>query len=92
MNLGRIYSWNCWKGRCYYCRIYGKCSTYDCFTAVAALGMAPWQGDMGAVVASCSEYTWLTKGKHIDGTMYSCTSLEQKIGGGIGVCSLWMAT
>lgn len=55
------------------------------FTAVAALGMAPWQGDMGAVVASCSEYTWLTKGKHIDGTMYSCTSFRTKIGGGIGV-------
>lgn len=55
------------------------------FTAVAALGMAPWQGDMGAVVASCSEYTWLTKGKHIDGTMYSCTSFGTKIGGGIGV-------
>ena len=55
------------------------------FTAVAALGMAPWQGDMGAVVASCSEYTWLTKGKHIDGTMYSCTSFGIKIGGGIGV-------
>ena len=55
------------------------------FTAVAALGMAPWQGDMGAVVASCAEYTWLTKGKHIDGTMYSCTSFGTKIGGGIGV-------
>lgn len=55
------------------------------FTAVAALGMAPWQGDMGAVVASCSEYTWLTKGKHIDETMYSCTSFGTKIGGGIGV-------
>lgn len=55
------------------------------FTAVAALGMAPWQGDMGAVVASCSEYTWLTKGKHIDGTMYLCTSFGTKIGGGIGV-------
>lgn len=55
------------------------------FTAVAALGMAPWQGDMGAVVASCYEYTWLTKGKHIDGTMYSCTSFGTKIGGGIGV-------
>ena len=55
------------------------------FTAVAALGMAPWQGDMGAVVTSCSEYTWLTKGKHIDGTMYSCTSFGTKIGGGIGV-------
>lgn len=55
------------------------------FTAVAALGMAPWQGDMGAVVASCSEYTYLTKHKHIDGTMYSCTSFGTKIGGGIGV-------
>lgn len=48
------------------------------FTAIAALGMAPWQGDMGAVVASCSEYTYLTKHKHIDGTMYSCTSLVRK--------------
>ena len=48
------------------------------FTAVAALGMAPWQGDMGAVVASCSEYTYLTKHKHIDGTMYSCTSFGTK--------------
>ena len=55
------------------------------FTAVAALGMAPWQGDMGAVVASCSEYTWLTKGKHIDGTMYSCTSMGLKLGGGLGI-------
>ena len=54
------------------------------FTAIAALGMAPWQGDMGAVIASCSEYTYLTKHKHIDGTMYSCTSLGIKIGGGIG--------
>ena len=40
---------------------------------------------MGAVVASCSEYTYLTKHKHIDGTMYSCTSFGTKIGGGIGV-------
>ena len=55
------------------------------FTAVAALGMEPWQGDMGAVIASCSEYTYLTKHKHIDGTMYSCTSFGTKIGGGIGV-------
>lgn len=54
------------------------------FTAVAALGQGPWQGDMNAVIASCSEYTYLTKGKHVDGTMYSCTSLGIKIGGGIG--------
>lgn len=54
------------------------------FTAVAALGQGPWQGDMNAMIASCSEYTYLTQGKHVDGTMYSCTSLGVKIGGGIG--------
>ena len=54
------------------------------FTAVAALGQGPWQGDMNAVIAECSEYTFLTQGKRVDGTMYSCTSLGIKIGGGIG--------
>ena len=54
------------------------------FTALAALGQGPWQGDMNAVIASCSEYTYLTQGKRVDGTMYSCTSLGIKIGGGIG--------
>lgn len=54
------------------------------FTAVAAFGMGPWQGDMNAVIASCSEYTYLTKNKRVDGTMYSCTSLGVKLGGGLG--------
>ena len=54
------------------------------FTAIAALGQGPWQGDMNAVIASCSEYTYLTQGKRVDGTMYSCTSLGVKLGGGIG--------
>lgn len=54
------------------------------FTAVAAFGMGPWQGDMNAVIANCSEYTYLTKGKRVDGTMYSCTSLGIKLGGGLG--------
>lgn len=39
---------------------------------------------MNAVIASCSEYTYLTKGKRVDGTMYSCTSLGVKLGGGLG--------
>ena len=39
---------------------------------------------MNAVIASCSEYTWLTKHKRVDGTMYSCTSLGVKLGIGIG--------
>lgn len=54
------------------------------FTGVAALGMGPWQGDMNAVIASCSEYTYLTKRKRVDGTMYSCTSFGVKVGGGLG--------
>lgn len=54
------------------------------FTAVAAFGMGPWQGDMNAVIAACSEYTYLTKNKRVDGTMYSCTSLGVKLGGGLG--------
>jgi len=40
------------------------------FTALAALGQGPWQGDMNAVIASCSEYTYLKTGKRVDGTMY----------------------
>lgn len=54
------------------------------FTAVAAFGMGPWQGDMNAVIASCSEYTYLTKQKRVEGSMYSCTSLGVKLGGGLG--------
>jgi GPH family glycoside/pentoside/hexuronide:cation symporter len=53
-------------------------------TAIAAIGMSPLQGDMNALIATCSEYTYLTSGKRVDGTMYSCTSLGTKLGGGIG--------
>ena len=61
------------------------------FTALAAFGQGPWPGDMNAVIASCSEYTFLTKGKRVDGTMYSCTSLGVKLGGGLGTAIAgWM--
>ncbi|MBQ5314314.1 MAG: MFS transporter [Oscillospiraceae bacterium] len=54
------------------------------FTAVAAFGTSPLQGDLNALIASCSEYTFHTKGKRIDGTMYSCSSFGIKVGGSIG--------
>ena len=54
------------------------------FTAVAALGISPLQGDMNALIASCSEYTALKTGKSIDGMMFSCSSLGIKVGGAIG--------
>lgn len=53
-------------------------------TAIAAVGMSPLQGDMNALIATCSEYTYRKTGMRVDGTMYSCTSLGTKLGGGIG--------
>ncbi|MCI8779224.1 MAG: MFS transporter [Lachnospiraceae bacterium] len=54
------------------------------FSATASIGMSPLQGDMNALIASCSEYTFRTKHRRIDGTMYSCSSLGVKIGSGVG--------
>lgn len=54
------------------------------FTAVSTLGIAPLQGDVNALIASCSEYTTLTTGHRIDGMMFSCSSLGIKIGGAFG--------
>ncbi len=44
------------------------------FTVLTSLGEGPWQGDMSAVIAQCSEHTYLKSGKRIDGSMFSCTS------------------
>lgn len=61
------------------------------FTAVATLGMSPLQGDMNALIATTSEYTRLTTGKKVDGTMYSCTLFGTKVGGGLGTAIAgWM--
>lgn len=61
------------------------------FTAIAALGMSPLQGDMNALIATTSEYTRLTTGRKVDGTMYSCTSFGTKVGGGLGTAIAgWM--
>lgn len=51
---------------------------------VAGLGMSPLTGSLNALISAASEYTYRTKGKRIDGTMFSCSSLGIKIGGGIG--------
>ena len=63
------------------------------FIAMTSLGEGPWQGDMSAVIAQCSEYTYLKSGKRIDGSMFSCTSMGIKLGGGIGIAlSGWLMT
>ena len=52
-------------------------------TALCNIGMSPMQGDLNALIAACSEYTYLTKGKRVDGSMFSATSLGVKLGGGL---------
>lgn len=61
------------------------------FTGIAALGTSPLQGGMNALVASCSEHTFLKEGTRMDGTMYSCSSFGIKVGASVGTAiSGWL--
>lgn len=69
----------------------GSISAMLIFTGLAALGTSPLHGDMNALIASCSEYTFLTQGRRIDGSMYSCASFGIKAGASIGTAiSGWL--
>lgn len=48
------------------------------------LGTAPLMGDQNALIAESSEYTYRRTGKRVDGMMFSCSSMGNKIGTGIG--------
>ena len=62
-------------------------------TALAALGTTPLHGDMNALIASCSEHTFLSHGIRIDGSMYSCASFGIKVGASIGTAIAgWLMT
>ena len=90
--VGGMYHINVWsyviatigRGLVIVAAYFGSIPLMLVFTAVAAFGTSPLQGDLNALIASCSEYTTLKTGKRIDGMMYSCSSLGIKIGGGIG--------
>lgn len=61
------------------------------FTGIASLGTGPVQGGMNALIASCSEHTFLKDGKRIDGAMYACASFGIKVGAGVGTAlSSWL--
>ena len=53
-------------------------------SVVTALCISPVVGDINALISAASEYTVRTKGKHIEGSMFSCASFGLKVGGGIG--------
>lgn len=50
----------------------------------AGLFTSPLTGDLNALIAAASDYTYRVTGKRVDGTMFSCSSLGIKVGGGIG--------
>ena len=52
--------------------------------ALAGLCTSPVTGDINALISAASEYTVRTQGKHIEGAMFSCSSLGIKVGGGLG--------
>jgi GPH family glycoside/pentoside/hexuronide:cation symporter len=52
-------------------------------SAIAALLTSPTAGDMNALISASAEYTLRTKGKHIEGAMFSCASVGIKVGGGL---------
>lgn len=59
--------------------------------ALSGLCTSPVTGDLNALIAAASDYTYRTKGKRIDGTMFSCSSLGIKVGSGIGTAlSGWL--
>lgn len=48
-------------------------------------------GTLNALIAEISGYTYRTKKVHMDGTMFSCSSLGVKVGGGIGTAAVgWL--
>lgn len=61
------------------------------FSALRGLFMGPLTGTLTTLIAEASRYSYLKDGVHIDGTMFSCSSMGIKLGGGIGsaLCG-WM--
>lgn len=54
------------------------------FSCLAGLCTSPLTGDLNALIASASDWTYKTSGHRVDGTMFSCSSLGIKVGSGIG--------
>lgn len=48
-----------------------------------SLFFGPMSGSVNAIIADISNYETLKNGVHLEGTMYSCVSMGQKLGGGM---------
>ncbi len=54
--------------------MWGACSLFNCTFA----------GTINALIAETAEYSYLKTGKHLEGAMYSCSSVGFKVGSGVG--------
>lgn len=51
---------------------------------IRTIGNAPMMGTVNALIAEVSTQIYHTEGEHLEGTMYSCSSIGNKVGNGIG--------
>ena len=51
---------------------------------LSALGSAPIIGDINALIAATTDYTYKTRGVRVEGAMFSASSVGVKVGNGLG--------
>ena len=54
------------------------------FIVLKGLFSSPLLGDLNAIISDAATYTFKKDGVHIDGTMFSCSSMGMKVGSGVG--------
>lgn len=62
----------------------GNFALFLAFSMIKGLGTSPMLGTLNAVIAETAAYTYNKDGVHLDGTMFSCSSMGIKVGGGLG--------
>lgn len=61
------------------------------FMFIKGVFAGPLTGTLNALIAEISGYTYRTKGEHIEGMMFSCSSVGVKVGGGLGTAAVgWL--
>lgn len=53
-------------------------------TAITGIAISPFSGSTNALLAETADYTRRTQKAHVEGMVFSCSSIGVKLGGGIG--------
>ena len=62
----------------------GNFTLFLVFLALRSIFSAPLMGTINTWTAEVAEYSFLRSGKHIEGSVFSCISIGNKLGSGIG--------